>query len=621
MCGIYGSTLFYSNEIIAKKMDITKFRGPDYSCFERFGDVVLGHNRLAIVDLDSRSNQPFSYQHIKIVFNGEIYNYIEIRSNLKKLGYGFRTNSDTEVIGAAFLAYGKNCVNYFNGMFAFVIYDTRTQQLFGARDRLGKKPFYYAHCGKDFEFASQPTQISYGRKVTTDLQAINEYFIWGYIPEPRSIWVEIKKLPAGNYFYFDLSSGIFETNRYWDLDYQNENKFLGDYQAALQQLDDLVTDAVGIRMHADVDLGIFLSGGIDSSLIAAMAKKQTEHVNTFCVKFKEQGFDESNYACAVAKQLGTQHHTIECSASDGINLIASYADFYDEPFADPSAIPTLLLNKYTKKHVTVALGGDGGDECFMGYKRYQWLNWTNLLFNYPLPLRKLMAIPLKISTNYRHRLMGEGICQKNMSTLYAYMLGGLTYDWLLKPETGLEVSFMDIWSGMNASFLKKMSAFDIKTYLNGDINTKVDRGSMSFAIEARSPLMDYRIVEFALSLPDQFKLNGNVQKRILKDLLYRYVPSNFFNRPKSGFSVPLRHWLKNDLKPYVLEMLSPDELKTIPCINPIKTSLMIGEHLNGKANNSVHIWKLLAFKQWQKKQNAESSDYRQFISTPTPYAI
>lgn len=545
MCGIYGSTVFYNDQIITKKLAKVNFRGPDHVAFERMGNLVLGHNRLAIIDIDARSNQPFTYIHLKIVFNGEIYNYLELRLALSKKGFLFYTNSDTEVLAAAYLAYGNNCVTHLNGMFSFVIYDNHKKTLFGARDRLGKKPFYYAHNGIDFEFASQPSQIAYHRDVTTDQHAISEFFIWGYIPEPRSQWVEIKKLMAGHSFNFNLTTGVLNTEKYWDIDYQHKNHFFGNYAEAVQHLDNLVTDAVRIRLHADVDLGVFLSGGIDSSLIAAMATKKTERIKTFCVKFRESGFDESSHAEAVAKHLCTQHHTIECHATDGIDLISQYADFYDEPFADPSAIPTLLLNKYTKSRVTVALGGDGGDESFMGYQRYIWLNRANRMFNYPLAIRKCFAFPLKLSANYRHRLVAEGMCQTDIASLYTYMLGGLNYDWLKNPAAGINVPFMNIWNEMDGSLLRKMSVFDLKTYLNGDINTKVDRGSMAYAVEARSPLMDHRIVDFALSLPDHFKINGNNQKRILKDVLYRYVPEHYFRRSKSGFSVPLRHYLSS----------------------------------------------------------------------------
>lgn len=606
MCGIYGSTVSYSDEIVSAKLARINFRGPDHSAFERIGPVILGHNRLAIVDLDARSNQPFTYQHLKVVFNGEIYNYQALRLTLRELGYTFETNSDTEVLGAAYLAYGKACVNYFNGMFAFVIYDTKQQLFFGARDRLGKKPFYYAHQGNNFEFASQPSQITIARNVTTDLEAINEYFIWGYIPEPRTAWLEIKKIKAGYTFSFNLHTGAFITEKYWDLEYQPLNLNKGTYSQAKAELDTLLTDAVDIRMHADVNLGVFLSGGIDSSLVAAMAAKNTNRVKTFCVKFLEKGFDESTYSAAIANHLQTEHHIIECGPAEGLELIADFGRYYDEPFADSSAIPTLLLNKYTKKQVTVALSGDGGDESFMGYRRYKWLNRTNHLFNCPLTVRKLIAGFIKFSPNYRHQLIAMGLCNEKIEILYAYMFGGLEYSWLNHPEAGLKVPFMDIWSTMGGSFLKQMSVFDIKTYLNGDINTKVDRASMAFAVEARAPLMDYRVVDFAQQLPDGYKFNGNVQKRILKDILYQYVPSQLFDRPKAGFTVPLKHWFRHDLKDYVKDMLSLNELKSIPGIDVAKTAEMINEHMTGQWNRSSQIWKLLVFKQWQKDQQTVS---------------
>ncbi|MDB5031904.1 asparagine synthase (glutamine-hydrolyzing), partial [Mucilaginibacter sp.] len=404
MCGIYGSTLYYTDDVVREKLARVNFRGPDYSGFERSGQVTLGHNRLAIIDLDHRSDQPFSYEHIKVVFNGEIYNYRAIKAHLKTLGYAFYTDSDTEVLAAAYIHYGEQCVKHFNGMFAFVIYDAATDRLFGARDRLGKKPFYYALNSTGFEFASQPAQISIGRHVSLDGQAINEYFIWGYVPEPRSAWNEIKKLPAGHNFTYNLTTRSFKTEKYWDLDTNFENAYTGTYLEAKTELKELLTDAVNIRMHADVGLGVFLSGGIDSSLVASLAAKNSNQVKTFCIRFEEKDYDESGFAAKIARHLKTDHHTIDCRAEEGMSLIEKFATYYDEPFADSSAIPTLLLSKHTKKYVTVALSGDGGDECFLGYSRYRWLNTANKLFKYPIEVRKLLSTLLQISPNYRHKL-------------------------------------------------------------------------------------------------------------------------------------------------------------------------------------------------------------------------
>jgi asparagine synthase (glutamine-hydrolysing) len=606
MCGIYGSTAYYTDDIVRQKLSKVIFRGPDYSAFERMGNIVLGHNRLAIIDLDPRSNQPFTYQGVKVVFNGEIYNYQPLKAKLKALGYTFYTDSDTEVLAAAYLAYGADCVNHFNGMFAFVIYDSTRQELFGARDRMGKKPFYYAHQGLDFEFASQPSQITINRNVTLDTQAVNEYFIWGYIPEPRSAWQEIKKLEAGFYFRFHLLSGTFEKHQYWNLLDKELHPYTESYEQAKFELKHLLTDAVKIRMHADVNIGVFLSGGIDSSLVAALAAVNSSRVNTFCIKFKEKGFDESVFAQNIATYLQTNHHVIECDAQEGLTLIEDFGKYYDEPFSDSSAIPTLLLNKYTKRHVTVALSGDGGDESFMGYSRYQWMNHANHLLKAPGVLRKWAAKLVALSPNYRHKLIAMGMASPDIKTLYALMLGGLEYSWLQQPEAGLQVPFMNILSDGESSFLHKMSAFDIKTYLNGDINTKVDRASMAYTVEARAPLMDHRVVAFALQLPDQYKFVKGKQKRILKDILYQHVPAHFFDRPKSGFTTPLKNWFRKELKGYVIDELSPCALNDIPGINVSKALEMINEHMTGKWNRSAQIWKLLVFKQWLNNQQTQA---------------
>ncbi len=606
MCGIYGSTIKYSDEIIKAKLAKINFRGPDYSAFQQFEGLVLGHNRLSIIDLDPRSNQPFSYQHLKIVFNGEIYNYQDIKANLLKKSYHFNTTSDTEVICAAYLEYGPDCVKQFNGMFAFTIYDSIKKELFGARDRFGKKPFYFSHKGADFEFASQPSQINDGRCLTVDEQAINEYFIWGYIPEPSSIWKEVKKLPAGHRFKYDLYTGLLKIDKYWDLDYKWDHKFEGSYTSAKNKLREILYDSVKIRMHSDVPLGVFLSGGIDSSLIAALASQMVDNVKTFSIKFNEKRFDESIYAEKVAKHLSTEHHIIECNYQEGIELIHNYSKYYDEPFADSSAIPMMLLTKHTKKHVTVALSGDAGDEGYLGYHRYKWINTVQSLFRFPLAFRQTVASVINLSPNYQHKLIAMGISLKDIETLYVKMLGGMENSWVLEKDLGLSNPFMHILTNPDKPLLERISDFDIKTYLVEDINTKVDRASMAFSLESRSPLMDYRIIEFSRSLPSSFKFNYGTQKKIIKDILFDYVPANFFNRPKAGFTMPFQNWFRNELKEYVLDHLTVSELKNIPGINVKRTQEIIQEHMTGKWNRSPQIWKLLVLSQWLKNQKSKS---------------
>jgi len=607
MCGIYGATIPYSDGVIREKMARINFRGPDYTGIERCNQVVFAHNRLAIIDLDARSNQPFSYLHLHIIFNGEIYNYKDIRKELEAKNYQFRTSSDTEVICAAYLEYGAECLKRFNGMYAFVIYDTLKNELFGARDRFGKKPFYYAHEHGTFEFASQPSQISIDRDLSVDEDAISQYLIWGYVPEPQSIWQNVKQLPAANYFTYNLKSDKLKITEYWTLDYGWKNKFTGSYEEAKEALELIIADAVKIRMNADVPLGVFLSGGIDSSLVAALATKEIDHVKTFSIKFNEKGFDESAYANQVAKHLGTDHHTIECNYDDGIQLIENFNRYYDEPFADSSAIPTMLLSKSTRAHVTVALSGDAGDEAFLGYHRYKWIKQVSGLFYAPHAVRKAFAGLINQSPSYRHKLIAMGISMEDVEKLYVKMFGNMENSWVKQPDLAKYNPLMHILTNPSKPLLERVSDFDIKTYLNGDINTKVDRASMAFSLESRSPLMDYRVIEFSRTLPTEFKYTGGNQKRILKDLLFEHVPAHMFDRPKAGFTMPFQNWFRNELKDYVMDNLSADNLKNIPGIHVKRTQEIINEHMTGKWNRYPQIWKLLVLSQWliKNKTNAK----------------
>lgn len=601
MCGIYGSTVPYNNAVVSRKMDSIKFRGPDYTGIKRFGHVVLAHNRLSIIDLDSRSNQPLDYLHLSIVYNGEIYNYKKIRRELEQKQYKFYTTSDTEVICAAYLEYGPECVKHFNGMFAFAIYDTKQQEFFGARDRFGKKPFYYLLSAEQFEFASHPTQISMHKKLSVDTTAVEQYLIWGYVPEPLSIWQEVKKLPAAHCFKYKMATHEFKMVEYWQLDYTWKNKFTGSYQEAKEILSPLIKDAVKIRTQADVPLGVFLSGGIDSSLVAALAAQQIAGVNTFSIKFNEKGFDESIYAEKVATYLGTKHCTIVCNPSEGMDLITNFSCYYDEPFADSSAIPSMLLSKHTRRYVTVALSGDAGDESFLGYHRYRWIKQVNTLFSAPLALRKMLAGMVGASPFYKHKLMAMGISMQNVAHLYVKMSGGMENSWVKNPDLATRNAFMYLLNNPQKPLLERVSDFDIKTYLNGDINTKLDRASMAFSLESRSPLMDFRVVDFVRSLPTSYKYQSGNQKRILKDLLFGYVPASYFNRPKAGFTMPFKHWFRNELKDYVLDSLTRENLMNIPGINVERTQEIINEHMAGKWNRYTQIWKLLVLSQWLAK--------------------
>ncbi|MCX7548390.1 asparagine synthase (glutamine-hydrolyzing) [Xanthomarina sp. F1114] len=604
MCGIYGSTIQYSNSQIKEKLERTKFRGPDRLKFKHFGveeQVVFGHNRLAIIDLDERADQPFTYKDsIHLVFNGEIYNFLDIKKVLIKKGYEFQTTSDTEVICAAYLEYGEACVNHFNGMFAFVIFDETKNIFFGARDRLGQKPFYYYHNGKEFEFASQLSVIQlHHNNLTISKKAVTLYLGWSVIPDPYSIFNQIKKLRAGHLFTYNLNTGEFKDKEYWDIDYKGKNIYSGNFNQAVNNLDTILKDSVKLRLFADVPVGIFLSGGIDSSLIAALATKSTNSkVKTFSVKFEEDGFDESEYAQQVANHLDTEHHVIKCNYKEGKDLIKNFCYYYDEPFSDSSAIPSMLLAKHTKEHVTVALSGDAGDENFIGYHRYHWIRTGAKVNILPLFLRKVCAKILNLSSNYRLKTIANAITFKNTNEAYLASMTKLDTSWIDSNLDLLDLDEVKYLKHTHKNLMERVSDFDLKTYLNWDINTKVDRATMAFSLESRSPLLDYRVVEFGRTLPTSFKIKGKNQKRILKEVLYKYVPKEIFDRPKSGFAIPLSEWFRNDLKEYVLTELSEENLKEIPCINPHIITKYIKQHMEGSWNRFWVIWQVLVLKQW-----------------------
>lgn len=609
MCGIYGTTINYTEGQLRSKLKRTSFRGPDkmgLSFFKKDNNVIsFGHNRLSIIDLDSRSNQPFTYnRHIHIVFNGEIYNFKILKQELIKKGHLFNTESDTEVICSAYLEYGEKCVNHLNGMFSFVIYDENNDKLFGARDRLGQKPFYYYHNGINFEFSSQLASIKmHNNNLSISEDSIGYYLTWGNIPDPYSIFNEIKKLKAGHSFIFNTKTGSFKTHCYWDIDYKGNNKFLGNYKEAKLELNDLLLDAVSSRLNADVPVGVFLSGGVDSSLITALASKKSKtRVKTFSVKFNESNFDESKYAKEVSSYLDTDHNVIECNYNDGIDLIENFNSFYDEPFADSSAIPSMLLAKHTSKFVKVALTGDGGDESFLGYQRYKSTAKISMLYDIPYNLRVLSSQILKNVPNYKIKMIAEGLKTKNINTAYLEILTGVNLNYIKSKKDYRNVFEKKYLDHSNKKLIERVSDFDIKTYLNWDINTKVDRATMAYSLEARSPLLDHRVVEFASSLPTNFKFSNGKQKRILKDVLYQYVPENIFDRPKSGFTMPFASWFRKDLKDFVLSELDDDSLKKIPHIDIENVKFMIKQHMDGTWNRYPLIWKLIVLKQWLNKE-------------------
>jgi asparagine synthase (glutamine-hydrolysing) len=595
MCGIYGFIGETTLGNVINKLSLINYRGPDFSLiYNKVENVFLGHNRLAVLDLDARANQPFEFEHLVIVFNGEIYNYNEIKSTL--IGkYDFKTKSDTEVIAAAYLEFGEECVKLFNGMFSFVIFNKKDHVLFGARDRLGKKPFFYRKTSNSFEFSSQISPILNGLENDINWLNVQEYFFWGYNQSPNTFQNGVLSLEPGCSFNYYINTKDFIINKYWGLDIDSFGSSSLNFNQSVEYLNYLLEDSVRIRNIADVSVGVFLSGGIDSSLITALAQKTTNaQINTFSIGFNENEYDESSYAKSVAKYLNTNHHSFVCDKSEVQDFIINIEKFIDQPLSDPSYIPSLLLSKKTSTNVTVALSGDGGDELFLGYNRYDWVNKTSLI---PFALRYCMSNMLFFSPNYKHKLLSEGLRYKNDFDLYCKLVGNMKPEW---------INFDYNYSIKNALWIKKlplvarMGYFDVKTYLLGDINTKVDLSSMRFSLETRAPLLDYRVAEFANTLPQKFKFDKSIQKRILKNVLYKHIPSSFFDRPKAGFAMPLKEWFRTDLKEFVLDTLTDNEISKIPFINRPCFKSMINKHMNGTENNSLEIWKTIV---WLKIYN------------------
>lgn len=603
MCGIYGSSRIYSEETIRKKLQRIAFRGPDYSEYVNLNNkLILGHNRLAILDLDPRSNQPFRYGPLTIVFNGEIYNFLDIKNDLELKGYDFRTSSDTEVICAAYLAYAEKCLGLFNGMFSFVIHDSRDERLFGARDRIGKKPFYYTLVGGEFEFASQISVIALGGFFKISANSVNKYLLRGYVEDPYSIFDEIFKLKAGHAFYFDLNSKQFDEFSYWDIAIPVPTQNI-PYEEAKSILKILLEDSVKLRMISDVPIGTFLSGGVDSSLVTALAAKEAgRKINAFSIKFHNDGFDESEHAGHIANHLGINHNIIPCDYQVGIDIISELPNYFDEPFADSSAIPSMLLARETRKYMTVALSGDGGDEVFMGYSRYNWIRKIAPLYRIPFTLRKGISTFLFRIPGSRNHLISGYLRKRDLNELINDAIT-TNYRQILLEEQYNPTDYEYILNANKTCVEQKIADLDLKLWLCNDGLVKIDRATMAASMEGRCPLLDYRIVEFGRSLPVNYRYTENRQKKILKDILYEYVPQNLVDRPKKGFTMPFREWFKNELKEYVFDLLNNDNLKLIPNLNISFVNKGVENHMNGNIDFYPIIWRLIVLINWLKYPN------------------
>lgn len=622
MCGICG-TLHYAREAQADADEVRRMndaiihRGPDEDGFYINGRVGMAMRRLSIIDLTT-GQQPIGNEDgtIWIVFNGEIYNFPELRHELEQKGHRFKTNSDTEAIVHAYEEYGINCPTKLNGMFAFAIWDTQRERLFIARDRLGKKPLYYYDDGKRLVFGSELKALLQARDIPRRVspQALDLYLTYEYVPAPHTIFEKIYKLPAGHSLTVH-QDGKVEIRQYWELHFCENGYHEQEFE---KQLADLLQDAVKIRLMSDVPLGAFLSGGIDSSIVVGlMAKVMDQPVKTFSIGFEESTYNELHYARQIAKLFKTDHHEFIIKPN-ALELTEKLVRHLDEPLGDFSIFPTYLVSKMARDYVTVILSGDGGDELFAGYDTYV-AEWAYRRY------RKLPALVRHGVIDPVVNLLPPTEKKKGLLNRARRFLEGARH-----PEDLQHVRWMiflskaekhKLYGDALRELADNQAAYgyirhffaqadckdevnrqlfvDIKTYLVDDIMVKVDRMSMATSLEARAPFLDYRVVELAASIPGALKIQGTKTKYILKKAMADLLPPEILHRGKEGFSIPIKNWLRNELKPIMLDVLSPANIKRDGFFNDGYVQQLVKEHLDGVENHSHRLWALMVFGIWR----------------------
>ncbi|MFZ4263629.1 asparagine synthase (glutamine-hydrolyzing) [Sphingobacterium sp. HJSM2_6] len=597
MCGIYLTNIPIEEETVKSKLESIQFRGPDYLGITKVFDLTFGHLRLSILDLNVRSHQPMKFEDLVIVFNGEIYNFQKIKTDLTNLGYTFDTTSDTEVLLKGYKEWGADLVPKLNGMFAFAIYDATSRKIFCSRDRLGVKPFYYSWKEGQLEICSQLRPISQHKKINNE--AISMYLDCGYIPSPYTIYQNVYKLPPGNNLEIDLDKKTCSVKEYWNLKEITEVELT--YEEAKDKLHDLLKDAVKIRLQSDVPFGSFLSGGIDSALVSSIASRISKNpIKTFSIGFEDPDYDESKVAAQYAKIIGSEHTETICKVSDILEMIPQLVKVFDEPFADSSALPSLLLNKVTKQSVTMVLSGDGGDESFFGYNHFRLVSYADKITFVPYFLRKMVARLLSVNYLGSRTYTYKGIL--NTASKYDFIAGIFVgYDSLLRKRNFNWLSHYNGYKTWTKDLLQATADLNIKLWLENDSNVKVDRASMAHSVEVRSPFLDYNIIEFARTLPVSYRFEKGRRKKILKDILKEYIPENIFDQPKRGFAVPLASWIRNELRSEFEKNITDDFLHQIPGLNTARFKDIFKKHLDGKHDYSTFIWRIYVLSKWYQE--------------------
>lgn len=629
MCGITGFCDFTKKtdkQTLIQMTDALHHRGPDdsgYSFYENeYAHVGLGHRRLSILDLSAKGHQPMSFENLEVVLNGEIYNFGEIRRELEGFGYTFNSRSDTEVVLKAYHKWGIKAVDKFIGMFAFGMYDKEAQKITLVRDRAGVKPLYYYQKDDVFLFASELKSFHQHPRFKKELsrQGVYLFFRFGYILEPYTIFNYAYKLKAGHYAEIDLKNKELKISKYWDVfDAYNAPKLDISFEEAKHETVKLLKSAFEYRMVSDVPVGMFLSGGYDSSAVTAILQKdRTDKLKTFTIGFHEEKYNEAHHAKKVAEHLGTDHTEYYCTQRDAQELLPLMGEIWDEPFGDFSNIPTTLVSRLARKYVTVSLSADGGDEIFGGYKKYtQMLKYKNILSK--IPFKNFMstffsAIDPKHIPFVNHT--------KNFNSRYNKVVSLLGADNELEIMNSIVEYFADIETSKILNFnektvvtnfdefnylscfnndVDKLMAVDYKTYQLDDILVKVDRATMSVSLEGREPLLDHRIIEFVAKLPTEYKIKNCNKKYLLKSIVHDYIPQTIMERTKMGFSIPLNEWFGDDLKSYILEYLQHQKLKKVGVFNLEEIEYLKNIWLNNPNNSVAKLWLLLTFMMWYER--------------------
>ena len=628
ICGMVGPDRI-DREALARMTRVLRHRGPDDEGFyveehESGVAVGLGFRRLSIIDLDT-GNQPIANEDgsVQLVFNGEIYNFRELRKRLEARGHFFATNADTEVIVHQYEDDGARCVERLNGMFAFALWDASRGELLLARDRFGKKPLYYAVVGSGLVFGSEPKALLEDPRCprSLDLESLSRYLALEYVPTPRSIFEGVKKLPASHLLRW--RDGRASVERYWDLSFGDETDSMPD-EEYIDEFRAHLRASVARRLISDVPLGAFLSGGIDSSSVVAMMVEELppSAVKTFSIGFDDRSFDESEHARRVAAHFETDHHEYVFTQKTMLELLPTVADFLDEPFADASVLPTYLLSRFTRESVTVALGGDGGDELLAGYPTFA-ADRVARFYRMPRLLHERVVLPLadllptstsNFSFDFKVKRFLRGAASP-AELRHAHWLGSFTP---MEQEALLGRSSENAFAEQRAAYadaptrdrLERLVYLYARTYLQDDILVKVDRASMACSLEVRAPFLDVELVEFLGSVPPRLKLRRFDAKHLLKRAMKDRLPPGIADRKKKGFGVPIAEWLKGELREPLQDELSVSRLRAQGLFRPDEVQRLIDEHLGGRRDHRKALWTLFVFQLWHRRWVEQESRSR-----------